>query len=275
MEQEEIKNNTCQQEVNSGLRKTHVNILWTGGFDSSYRMIQLSKSDVTIQPYYLCDNRRSEKLELNAISAITADIQKHPETKCIILPLITFKVKDIESDHEITESFNRLQKLTAIGSQYDWLSRFAKSCNGLEMCLERSENGRASKCFKEYGVMKKISDTNIAYYLVDKEKSDPDLFKVCGIFRFPIPLFELTKIEILEEYKKLGFYDSMNKTWFCHTPVNNKACGVCNPCKSVLKEGLAFRLSAKALSRNKTEMKYGERRWYKKIKDIRLRIAGY
>jgi 7-cyano-7-deazaguanine synthase len=264
-----------QQKLETKLKNPHVNILWTGGFDSSYRMLQLSKYDVTIQPYYLCDNRRSEQLELNAISAITSDIQMHPETKCTILPLISFKVKDIEPDNEITEAFYRLQKLTGIGSQYDWLSRFAKLCNGLEMCLERSESGRAYKCFREYGNMKKNTEGDITYCQVDIEKPDPDFLKVFGLFRFPLPLFELTKIEILEEYKKLGFAETINKTWFCHTPVKNKACGVCNPCKSVIKEGLAFRLSEKALARNKTEMKYGDRRWYKKIKDIRLIIAGY
>lgn len=264
-----------QQRLGTIRKSPRVNILWTGGFDSSYRMIQLSRHDVTIQPYYLRDERRSEQLELNAITAITSDIQKQPETKCTILPLITFKVKDIESDNEITDAFFRLQKLTAIGSQYDWLSRFAKSCDGLEICIERSESGRASKCFREYGHMKKITDGNIAYFIIDREKSDPDFIKVFSIFRFPIPLFELTKIEILEEYKKLGFAETINKTWFCHTPINNKACGVCNPCKSVIREGLAFRLTKKALARNKTEMKYGDRRWFKKVKDIRLKIAGY
>jgi hypothetical protein len=275
MERSESKDVTLQQEELPGYTKTFINILWTGGFDSSYRMVQLSKHNVTIQPYYLCDNRRSEKLELKAISSITGDIQKHPETKCTILPLITFKVKDIEPDNEITDAFYRLQKLSEIGSQYDWLSRFAKTCNGLEICLERSDNGRAYKCILKNGKVKQINDGKIAYCIVNKEKSDPDMYKVFGIFRYPVPLFELTKSEILEEYKKLGFTETINKTWFCHTPVKNKACGVCNPCKSTINEGLTFRLTAKALARYKTEMKYGDRKWFKKLKDFRLKIAGY
>lgn len=275
MEQEENKDNSCQQQANSGLRKTHVNILWTGGFDSSYRMLQLSKLDVTIQPYYLCDNRRSEQLELNAISAITDDIRLHPDTKCKIHPLITLKVENIEPNVEITDAFYRLQKLTAIGSQYDWLSRFARSCEGLELGLECSESGRAYKCILKNGKIKKIIDGNIAYCIVDEARSDPDMFKVFGNFRYPLPLFELTKTEILEEYRKLGFSATIDKTWFCHTPVRNKACGVCNPCKSAISEGLTFRFTAKALGRYKIETKYGDRKWFKKMKDIRLKFMGY
>jgi 7-cyano-7-deazaguanine synthase len=275
MERAESNHITPQKEELPGFIKTHINIFWTGGFDSSYRMIQLSKHDVTIQPYYLCDNRLSEELELNAISAITADIQKHPETKCTILPLITFKVKDIEPDSEITDAFYRLQKLTAIGSQYDWLSRYAKSCNGLEICIEHTEIGRAYNCIMKNGEVKKITDGTISYCIIDEEKSDPDLYKVFGNFRFPLPLLELTKSEILEEYKKLSFSESINKTWFCHTPVRNKSCGVCNPCKAVIEEGLTFRLSARALARYKTEIKYGDRKWFKKLKEIRLKYIGY
>jgi len=275
MESVDIQNITGKQKEHAGLQKTLVNMLWTGGFDSSYRMIQLSKLDVTIQPYYLCDNRRSEQLELNAISAITADIRMHPKTICTILPLITSKVIDIEPDSEITEAFQRLYNETEIGSQYEWLSRFAKTVDGLEICLEQSENGKAYKCIMNNGDVKKITEGIIAYSIIDKEISNPDLFKVFGNFRFPLPLFELTKAETIEEYKKLGFEDSINKTWFCHTPIRNKACGVCNPCKSVVKEGLSFRLSASAISRYKTEIKYGETKWFKKLKDYRLKIVGY
>ena len=103
-------------------KQPHVKILWTGGFDSSCRMVQLSKYPVTVQPYYLRDNRVSEQKELEAIAAITSDIENHPETKCIILPLIQFNVADIKPDPEITEGYRRIRDLTGLGSQYDWLA---------------------------------------------------------------------------------------------------------------------------------------------------------
>ena len=32
-----------------------VHVLWTGGFDSSFRLVQLSKYQVNVQPYYVKD----------------------------------------------------------------------------------------------------------------------------------------------------------------------------------------------------------------------------
>ena len=30
----------------------HINVLWTGGLDSTFRILELSKADVEVQPYY-------------------------------------------------------------------------------------------------------------------------------------------------------------------------------------------------------------------------------
>lgn len=53
-----------------------VNVLWTGGLDSSYRIIELSRLDIDIQPYYIYDHTRgSIKHELKAIKMITDDVK--------------------------------------------------------------------------------------------------------------------------------------------------------------------------------------------------------
>jgi len=72
--------------------KALVKVLWTGGFDSTYRMVELSRHDVIVQPYYLSDKiRRSKNLELRAMSEISEDIENDPGTRCRILPLIINK----------------------------------------------------------------------------------------------------------------------------------------------------------------------------------------
>ncbi len=57
-----------------------VHILWTGGLDSTCRVIELSRMEgITIQPYYLLDPRRhSTRQEIRAISRIFEDIRQHP-----------------------------------------------------------------------------------------------------------------------------------------------------------------------------------------------------
>jgi hypothetical protein len=262
--------------TNNNSEKLLVNILWTGGFDSSFRMVQLSKLDVTVQPYYLSDKKRhSEQNELNAISAITIDIKKHPDTKGIILPLIKLKVSEIEKDSEISQAYERLRKITLIGPQYDWLARFAKMKQGLELCLEKGESTRARNCILKYGSLKNIIENQISYCIINEEESAIDLLKVFGSFHFPLPLFEITKVEMQEEYKKMGFEETMYKTWFCHRPVNNEPCGICNPCKSVIEECMTFRLSPAGLKRFKTDTKYGDFIWFRYWKKIRRRIVGY
>ncbi|MBN2535454.1 MAG: 7-cyano-7-deazaguanine synthase [Spirochaetales bacterium] len=226
-----------------------VNILWTGGLDSSFTMVYLSKTDVIIQPYYIRDNRKSEEKELNAIAEITADILKHPETKCKILPLKIYMSSEIEPDAEITSAFHRLRDTTNIGSQYDWLARFAKSVDGLLLNIEKSENSKIHNCIKQYGRLKRIEEGYVSYCVLDEEKSTNDLVLILKSFHLSLPLLETTKPEIYEYFKKLGFKESADKTWFCLSPVNGKPCGICNPCKTAICDGMTFRFTGEALER--------------------------
>jgi len=252
-----------------------ITVLWTGGMDSSCRMIQLSKSPVHIQPVYLMDNRRSEQKELNAISEITRDIKNHPETRCTILPLLKYAVADIPPDKHITEAYLRLHALTSIGSQYDWLARFAKLYPGIEISFEKCETNKTYICMHTKGSYRKVTEGDISYAELEKAKTDPDLYAVFGNFHFPLPLFETVKSEELKEFKRLGFEHSIQKTWFCHKPIKNEPCGVCKPCQSVVEEGLTFRLPQAALRRYNAEMKYGNTNWYNYYKKIRRHIMGY
>jgi len=252
-----------------------VKVLWTGGFDSTYRMVELSRHDIVIQPYYLSDNRRrSEKYELNAISEIAADIKGHPETKCVILPLIKRRVSDLKSDDEIIEVYNRLRNISYIGPQYIWLAEFAKSNKGLELCIETgdTQNG-ATWCLLKNGKVKKIIDGDLVYWILDEENSSRDVMTLFGSLRFP--LIEITKLEMLEKYKDMGFSETMKKTWFCHTPVNGEPCGVCNPCRQAIEAGLAFRIPPAGLERYKKDMQFSHSGWFKYWKKIRYRVYGF
>lgn len=236
-----------------------VNILWTGGYDSSFRMVQLSKKDVIVQPYYLSDNRKSEANEFHAMAEITSDIRNHPETKCEILPLISRQVKDIKEDKEITEAYNRLRKISPIGSQFEWLARFAKEneLTGLELGIERAETGSAyiRNLFKEFDIeLKPIDSNGIHYYVIDNKSKNSDISKIFGHYHFP--LWDMSKVEMLPEFKNLGFEDSVTKTWFCHKPINNKPCGICNPCSTTISSGMGFRLTKLGLFRNRFKKIY-------------------
>lgn len=220
-----------------------VNVLWTGGFDSSFRMIQLSKQNVRIQPYYLSDNRLSEENELKAIRDITLDILKNKDTKCEILPLKIYPVSELKENEEITSAYNRLHQQVGIGSQFEWLPRFAEQylIDGLELSIEKSDTALVRILFNQQGVdMKLHNDNGIQYYQVTGVDRSSDVFKVFGRYHFPV--WEMTKLDMLAEYKSLGFESTVKKTWFCHKPIRNKPCGYCNPCNTTISSGMAFRL---------------------------------
>jgi 7-cyano-7-deazaguanine synthase len=239
-------------------------------------MMQLSKLQVRVQPYYLIDkNRRSIGNELNAISEITKDMEAHPETMFTLMPLIKVRVEEIAPDDEIALAYLNIRKHIPLGHQYEWLARFSKTNPGLEMCFERDESSSLYHYLKKYEVMKVVHEGEIEYCVVDESKTDDDIFKIFGAFHFPLPLLQTTKYEMIGEYERLGYENTMNKTWFCHTPVNNEPCGVCTPCMITIKEGLTKRFSDKALKRHQTEIKYNKQLWYKIFKKFRYKLAGY
>lgn len=227
-----------------------VEIFWTGGFDSSFRIVQLSRMPVVIQAYYLGDNRESEPNEINAMNRIMDVLKVRPETKCTFLPLVIYK-KAQQKDFvgpEVTQAYKDILKNGYFGSQYDWLGRFAKGHAGIEMSIHKG--GNAVNMIIDNGKMLEIEVPVIGKtFVADSSTTDPNvymLFKDCSF-----PLAEWSKTEMREEYIRLGYKDVMDLTWFCYHPMDDGPCGLCSPCRQTIEEGLDARFPPKALKRRK------------------------
>lgn len=241
------------------MEKKIINILWTRGWDSSFRIFQLSDKEVTIQPYYLKDDRKSEKLELDAIASITKEICKLETTKCTINPLITKSVSDIEIDDDINESYYKIRKDFEtlnhsqghkLGKQYEWLARFSKDIDNLELGIHKG--GKITDVINTYGGFEKRTTNNKGeYFAINKTNSSKDLNKIFGNYHFP--LLNLTKLKMKQIAEDNGGMDILNNTWFCHVPINEEPCGHCTPCMQTVEFGLEYRFSEKALKRYKTK----------------------
>lgn len=225
-----------------------VNILWTGGLDSTYRIIELSRLSIVIQPFYILDNnRKSVQQELKAMKRITIDIERNPNTRAKLLQLKTIDKSDVSEDIVITKAWLVLNKKYALGSQYDFLARFAKQYNlKLEVGLEKSERSKAANAIKNETVIllkeKIIKDKVYSVYTIDPLNSSNEGVSVFQNLLLPASLWNMTKLEEVEMYRKLGYEKTINKTWFCHSPIFGLPCGHCNPCKDCLNEGMAFRV---------------------------------
>ncbi|MDE6091226.1 MAG: hypothetical protein K2G41_11070 [Duncaniella sp.] len=226
------------------MNKRIVNILWTGGLDSSFRVIELSQMNVIIQPYYIEDSaRKSKRYELNAISQISDIIRSHPKTKATLLDVKLIQMDDIPIDHRITQAFQELHSKYIIGHQYDLIARYALHNNiRFEMSLEKSDRSKAVNCIETECKLLPYIDGDYKVYRIDPNSSTDNGMCIFSNIDLPISLWNLTKVEEVARLKEMGHFNTVKHTWFCHFPVWGLPCGHCNPCQDSINEGLAFRV---------------------------------
>lgn len=218
---------------------TH-NLLWTSGWDSTFRLLQIIITNQNIvQPIYIIDrSRKSYQKELEAIEKIKLKIKEEfPEAYSLILPTRFIEKKDLIINKEISESYSTLNALIKTGSQYEWLAQFCRdnNLNHTEISIEKNPNPKSFVYFLTQNYIQTTPESTSnkgLYHTIDI------LFKY-----FSFPVINLTKLDMLAIIEKNKWKTIMNLTWFCHKPKNNKPCGKCVPCLGVIKKGLGYRIS--------------------------------
>ena len=224
-------------------------VMWTGGWDSTFRVVQLSRiKGITIQGIYIDDDSRiSAEKEINAINTITELLRRKNETKAEIRPLRIVDKTDIPKNQYITNAYNRIRAEIKIGTQYDWLARFAYTNPGIELGIELPD-GEFSGCYEtieHYGGFIKNGDT----YKLNLNKASEDCRAVFGYFEFPLAYTkEATMVEMI---KRWGYEDIMGHIWFCHTPYKGRVCGICRPCEQKMECNMEFLIPRDAQTRYK------------------------
>ncbi len=224
--------------------KTVVNLLWTGGWDSTFRLLQLLLvKKRKVQPYYIIDSDRlSTQMELWTMKEIKKRIiRDFPFAIELFLPVKYKDLFDIRPNERISESYRNLNKNSFFGRQYEWLAFFAEDENisDFELSIENFDTG-AFKIIAKYVDKNRIGSEE-DHYEISRKFKGTDVFEVFNRFRFP--LIQLTKLDMQRIAREEGFIDYLMDTWFCHNPrKNGKPCGVCNPCIGVITGGLRSRL---------------------------------
>jgi hypothetical protein len=219
-----------------------VNLLWTSGWDSTYRLLELLLvHEKPVQPYYLFDrNRKSYELEVKAMDNIKSLLlKKSPKVAAILRPTIYKEVSEIKPDDRISGQFQEALKLKRTGTQYEWLARYAAEIgvDDLELCVDMVTPG----FFHSYvwpNLLKEFDGKGYNFRLKD-DPSYPAL-RMFSCFRFPIPQY--TKVDLQRMATEHGFIDLMEHTWFCHTPINGQPCGLCVPCQVTMEHGMRRRI---------------------------------
>ena len=218
-----------------------VNLLWTGGWDSTFRLLQLLLVfESRVQPYYLINQTRpSANMEIKTMKTIEEQLfAKYPKTKELLLPTQFKEVSDIKPGPELTKAFTNIRSHQFMGSQYKWLAGFCVETGLEEIELSIHKDDKAHAVLKPF--VKWVHTKSGKYCEVDKAFHGSDEFKLFRFFKFP--LFDLSKLDMQAVARNKGFEDLLNLTWFCHKPRAGQPCGVCNPCIYTVQEGLVDRI---------------------------------
>ncbi|MFV8835527.1 hypothetical protein ACNSTU_11225 [Aquisalimonas sp. APHAB1-3] len=215
-------------------------ILWTGGWDSTYRVIELlGRSRTEIQGHYIVDPvRTSSGNEIATIDRLRAAIGRHNGAWAKRMrPLQVSHYDEIPPDGDIDAALEQLRAEEYLGKQYAWLARYVKASDTgqMDLCIEATD--AAGRRIAD-GIRRAPGSEPPNYELWDGEGPLETLFRW---FRFP--LIQADKKRMEQNVHEWGMWPVMKQTWFCHQPVMGRyACGTCRPCVYVMNKGQAWRM---------------------------------
>ena len=223
-----------------------VPLLWTGGWDSTFRLLQLLLDlRVPVEPTYLVDARRaSSQSEIEAMERIRAALaEQYPHTRALLLPSRLVRVEELAREDDIQRAFDRIAARNRFGNQYAFLSRYCRQTgiDGAELMIELTERGVYS--FLKDHVHEVTTPQGYPTWRLRADCPDPDLLTVMG--PFAMPLLQTRKQDTVETAARNGWSDLLAMTWFCHSPRNGEPCGLCNPCQYALEQGFEWRIPRK------------------------------
>lgn len=203
-----------------------VNLLWTGGWDSTFRLLQLlliEKRDV--QPIYAMDaSRYSMNRELDTIRTISAMVRQRLESDVTLYPTKFYLTSDFPEIQEIKERYASLASRLHIARQYYWLALIAENqqWGSVELCTVKGDSRDL-----QHAIFDDIESENPTL----KDSWEAELFKY---WSFPLLTTKKPEMRIIAE--EHGFLDILVKRWFCLRPIRGKCCGACRPCEIAQRE---------------------------------------
>jgi hypothetical protein len=222
------------------------NIFWTGGFDSTFRLLQLIE-DTTVSEIYLyfislvIDNvetsdvrRMSISYELETMKLILDSIDKSKIKQFTIigkpedLLYYTFQfpyqfMNYIGKDKIEYSDINKvyffdlyvsgivLRPITQWGAITEILDELDISA---EICLEKGG-----------GIWSRISK-----FVIDGKIQFGKMRSLSAFLRYQIPLFDVDREFMLDISKEMEWNSILELTWSCWYPKNNEQCGKCFTC---------------------------------------------
>ena len=218
-----------------------VSVLWTGGWDSTFRVLDLlHNTDYVVQPYYLIYlGRQSTYHELATVNRLMDDLSHFGAR--LRKPWIQLADRYKYAEEPYAGALKTVLKTHHLGTQYLCLAQFrdAVDCSDIELCVVADDC--ASECMRGY---EHFDSDGVATVAID---APAPIRILLGGFRFP--LLRLKKDQLFQSAERQGFLPLLEKSWFCHQPIEGAPCGHCAPCRNVVAQGLEYRLGQRGLQR--------------------------
>lgn len=220
-----------------------VKLLWTGGWDSTFRLIQLMvETDAVVSPIYLVDDDRlSAPVEIERMRELRArigDLVTGASERILPTDFYGFRTTEIALHHR--EAWEELKKRGRVGVQYPLLASFAEQRNleGIELGLENYTGDGFSipQILKPYLEVVQ-TELGTVSYLRDDTPWPESMFRP-----FTLPIIHLTKHDMRSKAAEWGAHHIMERTWFCFSPILGRPCGECRPCKVARIDGFGRRV---------------------------------
>lgn len=233
-------------------------ILWSGGWDGTFRMLELAKMGVVVQPVYIIDKARlSAEYEIRAMQQILEKLRAiNPSGgNGSSFEDIIFYDKDTIltecADERISASFGRLRSKYGVGTQYEWFALLtAKLGIRMEAAVVHQYHGKVENAIDAEGRYVEYDDDPILgriHILGPEGAKESDIENVFG--NIILPSIRITKKDEENIARENGWMDIMLLSWFCHNPINGEPCGLCGPCDDAMNTGMEWRMPKSAQDR--------------------------
>jgi hypothetical protein len=235
-----------------------VDLFWTGGWDSSYRLLELLLiKKLTVQPHYIIDARRpSSRYEIHSMNTLKKCLDElFPEVREQLLPTIYFERNQIIQDSYLREAYGNIKKHRHIGDQYVWLAEYCKEhhLDSVEISVEKSYNHSFNDDVHHY-IGDEYNGNNTAQNELFKELK-PHFNTLFVHFNFPVS--HLTKWDMLYVARDKQWMHLMNRTWFCFRPkLFDQPCGSCKPCLQIISDEFTWRIPRHRIYMGKMRILY-------------------
>lgn len=225
----------------AGKGRKPVHLFWTGGWDSTLRLLQLLLHyRLPVRTHYVVDPGRSSVThEFRSMDRIRRALcRDHPWVRRLWGPTEIAELGSIAPARELTEAYRAIRRGRFLGSQFEWLGRYCKErgLRGVEVCVEP---GLVTQP-QVFPIAESIRKGPYSTYRVRPGAKGP---MAVLIRYFEWPFLDTPKEETWEKARKEGWGPYLVGTWFCHRPTpRGRPCGYCNPCGYVVKGGFGWRI---------------------------------